>query len=182
MDTNDKTNKRWYVVYRNSLRSLNASKLISIRSLLEESKIEYFIPTLHRQKWVNDEAVETEEELLRNLLFIHTDEDIESLIARTDALKAPLIDCSSHLPAVVSDEEMDCFMQLLSHPPGEIKILQSPFSKFIHHKKVVVTDGPFAGIEGYIVRIRRDRKLVISLAQLSVAISGIPQSLLKEIP
>ena len=185
MDTNDKTNnKKWYVVYRNSLRTLNANKPLTTKSLLDESKITYFIPIMRRHKWVGDELIETEEELLRNLLFVQTEEDINALIARTDALKAPLIDCSTNLPAMVPDEEMACFMKLLSHNSewGGVKILQSPFSSFIHHKKVAVTDGPFAGIEGYIVRIRRDRKLVISLCQLSVAISGIPHSFIKEIP
>lgn len=90
MDTNDKANnKKWYVVYRNSLRTLNASKPLTTKSLLDESKITYFIPIMRRHKWVGDELIETEEELLRNLLFVQTEEDINALIARTDALKAP---------------------------------------------------------------------------------------------
>lgn len=43
-----------------------------------------------------------------------------------------------------------------------------------------VTAGLFEGIEGYVVRIRRDRKLVVQLyGIIAIAISGIHHSLLE---
>ncbi len=56
-------------------------------------------------------------------------------------------------------------------------------SRFRCGNKVRVTDGPFKGAEGYIKRIKRDRRLLISIEGIvAVATAHIDPSLLEVIP
>ncbi len=83
-------------------------------------------------------------------------------------------DCSSHKPAVISDEQMQPFMIIASAHPERVRFLRKPFVKFAEdHTLLRVLSGPFKGQTGYIVRIDRDRQLVMDFGGIAVAFSGI---------
>lgn len=85
-----------------------------------------------------------------------------------------LKDCSTGRTAVISDSQMQPFMRIASVHPERIRFLRKPFAKFAEdHTLLRVLTGPFAGQEGYIVRIDRDRKLVMDFGGIAVAFSGI---------
>ena len=58
--------------------------------------------------------------------------------------------------------------------PERITFLRDPFVKFSKdHVKLRVLTGIMAGQEGYVVRILRDRQLVMDLGGYAVAISNV---------
>ncbi len=60
--------------------------------------------------------------------------------------------------------------------------LNDSIGKFSTNDRVRVIGGHFENFEGYVVRIRRDRKLVVSIqGVVAVAISNIHPSLLRKI-
>lgn len=65
------------------------------------------------------------------------------------------------VPASIKDKVMQPFMTVLKDNPERVTFLRDPFEKFAKdHVKLRVLTGIFAGCEGYIVRIDRDRQLV----------------------
>lgn len=83
-------------------------------------------------------------------------------------------DCSTHLPAVIPDSVMQPFMHVTEASPERIRFLLHPFRYYAGgNVRLRLTSGFLAGVEGYVVRIDRDRRLVMDVGGMSVAISGI---------
>ena len=167
----------WWVVYRRKPASG------SLSDLLEKAGINYFIQTMlvERLNEQGTEMVEVEVSVVQNLVFLQTEEELSSLIQRIDGLCAPMIDSMTGKPAVVSDTDMQKFRLVLSKHNGDVKILRDSYAKFCKNQLVRVKAGDFEGIEGRVVRVLRDRKLVIALGSMAVAISGIDRSLFEPI-
>lgn len=83
-------------------------------------------------------------------------------------------DCSTHLPAVIKDSVMQPFMRISKISPERIRFLLQPFRYYAGgNVRLRITSGFLAGLEGYIIRIDRDRRLVMDVGGMSVAVSGI---------
>ena len=77
-------------------------------------------------------------------------------------------------PASIKDNVMQPFMTVLKDNPERVTFLRDPFEKFAKdHVKLRVLTGIFAGCEGYIIRIDRDRQLVFNFGGYAVAIRGV---------
>lgn len=83
-------------------------------------------------------------------------------------------DCSTGRPASIPDSLMQPFMNVIRTHPDHLTFLHDPFERFARdHTLLRVLTGPFAGYEGYIVRIDRDRQLVFDFGGRAVAIRGV---------
>ena len=77
-------------------------------------------------------------------------------------------------PASIRNSVMKPFMKVVESEPERITFLRDPFVKFAKdHVKLRVLSGILAGQEGYVVRILRDRKLVMDFGGNAVAISDV---------
>lgn len=82
--------------------------------------------------------------------------------------------CSTKVPASIKHSIMKPFMRVMETEPERVTFLRDPFLKFAKdHVKLRVLTGPFQGQEGYIIRILRDRHLVMDLGGYAVAISHV---------
>jgi len=163
----------WYIIYKGKPAKG------TLRGNLEKAGIIYFIPTQFVEHLDGDRMVEREEAVLNNLIFVHTDKDIHDLIMSVDGLKAPYINHATGQPATVADEELQRFKRVLEARSLHAEFLPDAYRRFESCPKVRVKAGPFEGLEGRVFRIRRDRKLIIQLDDMAVAISGIHHSLLE---
>ena len=83
-------------------------------------------------------------------------------------------DCATNRPASIPHAQMKPFMDLMTSNPYEITLLRDAFEKFAENRvKLRLLTGPFAGHEGYIVRIHRDRQLVMQLGGITIALRGV---------
>ncbi len=83
-------------------------------------------------------------------------------------------DCSTHRPAAIPDTVMQPFMRVLDASPERVRFLLKPFRYYAGGNiKLRITSGFLAGLEGYVIRIDRDRNLVLDVGGMSVAISGV---------
>ena len=83
-------------------------------------------------------------------------------------------DCSTGKPASIADSQMRPFMKIMEEEPERVTFLRDPFEKFAKdHVKLRVLTGVLKGQEGYVVRILRDRQLVMDLGGYAVAISHV---------
>ena len=91
-------------------------------------------------------------------------------------------DKEKHLPIVVPDKELEIFRIVTSSGDTGLEFLGDDPEKYRKGDKVRVLDGPLKGAEGYVVRIRKDRRLVVTVSGVvAVATSYIPMELLEKI-
>ena len=106
------------------------------------------------------------------------------LQGRTEQLRSFLIhnfpqyflvnNCSTGKPASISDSLMQPFMAVMKNEPERVTFLRDPFVKFAKdHVKLRVLTGLFKGQEGYVVRILRNRQLVMDFGGYAVAINNV---------
>lgn len=83
-------------------------------------------------------------------------------------------DCSTRKAAVIPDSVMQPFMRIANTDPSRIRFLVNPLTHYAEGNTLVeIMTGPLAGLQGYIIRIERDRKLVIGVGDMTVAIGGV---------
>lgn len=83
-------------------------------------------------------------------------------------------DCSTRKAAVIPDSVMQPFMRIAGTDPSRIRFLVNPLTHYAEGNTLVeIMTGPLAGLQGYIIRIDRDRKLVIGVGYMTVAIGGV---------
>ncbi len=82
--------------------------------------------------------------------------------------------CMTGKPASIKDSVMKPFMKVMESEPERVTFLRAPFVKFAKdHVKLRVLTGILAGQEGYVVRVLRDRQLVMDFGGNAVAISNV---------
>ena len=85
--------------------------------------------------------------------------------------------------AVVPDSQMEAFRLVTSQGADGLEFFSDEdITRFREGHKVRVTEGPFKGAEGYIKRIRRDRRLLVSIEGIvAVATSFIEPRFLETV-
>lgn len=87
-------------------------------------------------------------------------------------------------PAPIRDEEMKMFIMVTSahNEQYQVEYLGEPKPKYVQGDRVRVAEGIYKGAEGVVVRIKKDRKLVVAISGVAVvAISHIPQCYLEKV-
>lgn len=82
--------------------------------------------------------------------------------------------CSTGQVATIPCSQMEPFMRIAETDPERIRFLLRPFVYYAKNRTLLrISSGEHAGLEGYVIRIARDRKLVMDVGGMSIAISGI---------
>ena len=84
--------------------------------------------------------------------------------------------------APISEKEMSAFMLVTSMGANGLEYLGDDKAEYHTGDLVRVTAGPFEGAVGHIKRIKRDRKLIVSINGVAaVAVAHIPSQLLEKV-
>lgn len=132
-----------------------------------ERGIEHFAPT----------------DVIRSLLFLHCSEDELVRFAATHRNAAALYTLPGNRePAVIPDHEMEIFRFVVTSGRQGLLLLGEDRPEYHQGDRVVVTEGPFRGAEGHIKRIKKDRRLVVTIpGVVAVATAYIHPSMMKVI-
>lgn len=85
--------------------------------------------------------------------------------------------------AVIPEREMLMFRLVTSAQANGLEYLSDSVADYSVGQRVRVLQGPFRGAEGFIRRIRGNRRLVVSISGIcAVATSYIPASFLERLP
>lgn len=86
--------------------------------------------------------------------------------------------------AVIPDAQMKAFQLVTAKGSEGLEFFSSDdIARFREGRKVRVKEGPFKGADGYIKRIRRDRRLLVSIEGIvAVATAFIDPELLETVP
>lgn len=121
--------------------------------------------------------------VVKSLLFLHCTEDVlEQFVADRWQRVWLYRWAESRQPAAIPDREMEVFRFVVTAGHEGLTLLGDDRPEYHLGDRVVVTDGPFKGAEGHIRRIRRDRRLVVTIPGIvAVATTYIHPSLLRKV-
>lgn len=151
----------WYAtkVYYNRVQPLIAEA--------RELGLEFFAPT----------------DVIGSLLFLHcTEEEVLRFVSERWQKLWLYRETDSRKPAAIPDREMEVFRFVVTAGHDGLEVLGDDRPEYHEGDRVVVTDGPFKGAEGHIKRIKRDRRLVVTIrGVVAVATTYIHPSLLRRV-
>lgn len=147
------------------------------RQLALDGRFNYFIhKTIYFQRSKKSRSIqEIEKPTVSGLVFIQGDaESIQEYLNENFAPYHLVKDCSTGKPAIITHSRMRPFMQIMKNDPTRIRFLLKPFSYYADgNTKLRIISGDMAGLEGYVIRIDRDRRLVMDVGGMTVAINGV---------
>lgn len=84
--------------------------------------------------------------------------------------------------AEIPNSQMEPFMRVVKADPDRVRFLLRPFIYYSKNRTLLrIVSGDFAGMEGYVIRIARDRRIVIDVGGIGVAIGGIHAERFEEV-
>lgn len=167
----------WFAMRSSYCRELKAQDL-----LLHDNFICY-VPTHQERIERKGRIIQRSAAVVHNLIFVQSTRNILDPWKRLhegDAALRYIMDKSTHLPLVVDDKSMEDFIRVTQGSDDALLYLDNPDVVLTKGQKVEIVLGPFKGVQGYILRIRKDRRVVITLSGLvSVALATMPRSYFK---
>lgn len=90
--------------------------------------------------------------------------------------------CSTGKIATIPCNQMEPFMRVAETEPERLRFLLRPFIYYSKNRTLLrIVTGEYAGLEGYVIRIARDRKLVMDVGGMAVALSGVHAERFEEV-
>lgn len=170
-------NIHWFVMRSSYSREMKA------KELLECDNIECYVPTRQERIERNGKIIQRTVAVVHNLIFVHSTRDILDpwkRIHEEDASLRYTIDKSTSKPMIVDDKSMQDFMHVIAQSDDALLYLDNPDIILTKGQKVEIILGPLKGVQGYVLRIRRDRRVVVSINGLvSVALAAMPREWFK---
>ncbi|MBP5626509.1 MAG: UpxY family transcription antiterminator [Bacteroidales bacterium] len=159
------------------------NRVVYLRSLLPES-VETYLPLQTVEEYDRGQLKYVEKQLIPSLLFVRCSEDWLVKFKHDHNgdfmyYAAP----ESSKPGAIPDNEMRSFILVTSADAGrDVKYFGADAPEYHTGDRVRVTGGIYAGAEGYIKRIKKDRKLIVSVTGVAVvAVSYIHPDFLEKI-
>lgn len=160
---------------------------LKVKSCLDALGIENFLPMQY--KIIEDRKGRRMQHVpaIHNLLFIHSDEATLTTLKRTQRGLEPLRYMTRPLAGVPGVKEiirvpklqMENFMRVATIEDERVMFLD--YNDFIARpgRKVRITEGVFAGVEGVVKRIKNNRHVVVQIEGVAaVAITYVPANCL----
>lgn len=150
----------WY-----SIR-VSYGRVLKFSALLDDEGVENFVPMVRKTIERNGKTTTVIVPAVSNLCFVHTSKSKldELLMSMGENRPAHYIwNKATRNPIIVPDKAMHDFMQISRVMSDDILYLKEITSKIKEGQKVRVKYGPFQGVEGVVVRIKRSRRVVVEL-------------------
>ncbi|MDO4931808.1 MAG: hypothetical protein Q4E63_04020 [Prevotellaceae bacterium] len=151
-------------------------KMDQLAARLSHDGIPFFIHrTVHYQRKRRGGVREVERPTVSGLVFLQGDStELQRYLNDRFPSHYLVKDCSTGLPAVIPHSRMEPFMRVVDSDPSRVRFLLKPLRHYADgNTRLRIVSGFLKGFEGYIIRIDRDRRLVMDIGGMTVAISGI---------
>jgi len=168
----------WFVLFA------TYGKAAKICSLLEAAKIEHFYPVRYRARRIrgSERTRQTLEPVLSNFVFVKSSKEYLDRFLKGVKLQLKIKsglfyrDLGSKEIMIVPETQMQNFIAIAGCSNKErIIYLSNREVDFDKGTRVQITGGAFEGVEGIFMRIKGDRRVVVTLTNLfSVATAFVP--------
>lgn len=161
------------------------NKVFEIEDILKKDKIETYAPCETILVERGGVKKHVRKPVISSLLFFYSTERqalaLQQKLTERVILYTRLVNWRK-LPIAIPEREMQIFMLVTSSGEKGLDYFGDVSMKYSTGERVLVTDGPFKGAEGYIHRIKGNRRLIVAIQGVcAVATTYIPQCFLKKI-
>jgi transcription antitermination factor NusG len=175
----------WYVLFAAN------GKAVKIKPYLEKASIEYFFPISYKDRKIKgseDRYEQVSFPLLGNLIFAKSSKNVLDPVLKEVKLRLTISsdlyyrDFGNKRIIIIPENQMHNFIAVVKNETEQVIYLSNEEVNLKKGVKVRITGGPFAGIEGIFMRIKGDKRLVVSIPDLlSVATAYIPSCYVQEV-
>jgi transcription antitermination factor NusG len=161
---------------------------------LNDSRLELYLPTMYRLEYADGDLhgpTVKEEPLDKGLLFLKaTVNDFRALLKSPSAIPG-LTPYYNHFHTnefgkneylTVPERQMESFRIIVESRNKDIIVKQTEVPKIIEGDRVIVTDGPFAGVEGIVMKFRHQKRVFVQLQGVGIyATAYVPGAWLERV-
>lgn len=169
----------WYAL------RITYSRELALKQFLDAEQVENFVPMRYEYVTRQERRIRKLVPAIHNLVFIRGSRQQIDEIKEAKAAIFPLryiMDRESRQPIVVPDVQMRNFIAVAG--TFDQQVIYLPPTEFSMNRgdRVRITGGIFEGVEGIFVRIKGDRRVVVSIqGVMAVATTFIHPSLIEKI-
>lgn len=155
---------------------------LKFQKLLQEAGFATFVPMKKKKLEIAGKTVTRIVPAVSNLCFVDTDKAVLDNFIFLLGSESParyIWDKATGKPAIVPKLAMESFIKVCSVMADDTLYLKEITPQLRVGTRVRVTEGPFKGVEGFVARIKKSRRIVVELpGMLAVATTYVePQSL-----
>ena len=171
---------RWYAL------RVSYSRALKVQEKLNSLGVKTFVPMMWVNKEINGKRRKKLVPAVQNLCFTFWSRNkIQEFIDLNGGDTCPAHfywDRTKHAPMEIPQKAMEDFIRVASEIDKDIVFLPRVADKFCEGQQVTILDGPFRGVTGKVVRVRKSRRVLVELpGLLAVATTYIAPSLLKAV-
>lgn len=146
-----------------------------VRAQLQRRRYPVFVHKSIVYKRENKHITKIEKPTISGLLFVQGDgNEIQAYLKENFSNLYLVKDCSKGKIAAIPDHVMQPFMKVSDAYPTRIRFMPHPIDYYSKGNTLIrITSGVLTGLEGYRIRISRDKCLVTTLEGMTVAIGGV---------
>lgn len=149
------------------------SRELKIKALLDARGVRAFVPMMWRKMDIEGKIRKKLVPAVSNLCFVHWTRTAVDDFIRSFGEKSPVHyywDRTCGCPLTVPEIAMEDFIKVSSSLDEDLIYMTEISDKLREGQTVKVKSGPFAGVSGKIVRIRKSRRILVELpGMLAVA-------------
>lgn len=142
------------------------SRELKVQSMLNERGVRTFVPMIMRKQTVNGKIEKKLVPAINNLVFVYCTKTVldDFIHSFADSPVANYYwDRTANRPLVIPSKAMEDFIAVSSSMDEDLVYLTQISDKLREGQTVKVKNGPFKGVEGKIVRIRKSRRVMVEL-------------------
>ena len=169
----------WYAI------RITYGRELTFKQYLDNQNVDNFVPMHYRVVAKENKKERKLVPVVHNLIFVHTNRKLIDSIKKVDEYRFPIryiIDCANQRPVVVPEKQMKHFITVASSLHDQVVFLEPDELNMKQGDRVRITNGIWTGVEGVFVRVRGDRRIVVSLhGIMAVATAFVHPSCLEKI-
>lgn len=175
----NETDLKWFAI------RVTYSREMVLKGYLDQYGIESFIPMHYKEFIKGERKVRKLVPVIHNLVFVRLNRGKMDEIKKEISLKVPLryiMDREKREPLVVPDRQMSSFIAVAGAYDEQVVYLDSQVISLRKGDRVRITGGVFAGVEGVFLRVKGDRRVVVSIeGVMAVATAFVHPSLIERV-
>lgn len=176
---NKSINLAWYAL------RITYSRELAFKKYLDERDIENFIPMRYEYVVKDERKIRKLVPVVHNLVFVYSSRRQIDEIKSTMGVRLPIryiMDRETNQPITIPETQMRSFIAVAGSHDQQVIYLDPTTVSFKKGDRVRVTGGLFEGVEGVFIRVKGDRRVVVSIqGVMAIATTFIHPSLIEPV-
>ena len=152
--------KKWYAI------RVTYSRELKFQVLLQDAGFQTFVPMCRKTIEQKGKRIQKVVPAISNLIFVNSSrQELDVFIQKMgESCPARYIwDKATRQPIVVPTKAMEDFIKISMANVDDVIYLQEISAKLREGQHVRVKAGPFEGVEGTVIRVKRSRRVMVEL-------------------